>query len=230
MNAAACAGGRSPIVFDRAEAYLGVMIDDLIARGVSEPYRMFTSRAEYRLSLRADNADERLTPKGLEIGCVGRARSRRFCEKASKLAHARALLSELSLTSAVAARHGLPVNQDGQRRSAFALLSFPGIDFARLRAIWPELETIDPATAAQVEIDARYAVYLDRQASDIEAYRRDEQLTLPAHLDYAGIAGLSAELSAKLGFLRPRTLGQAQRIEGITPAALTLLAARARRG
>ena len=206
------------------------MIDDLVTRGVSEPYRMFTSRAEYRLSLRADNADERLTPRGLELGCVGEARAEIFAESSARLARARALVDELSLTSAAAARHGLPVTQDGQRRSAFALLSFPEIGFDRLRAIWPELTSIDDATAAQVEIDARYAVYLDRQASDIEAYRRDEELSLPAALDYSGIAGLSAELTAKLKFLRPRTIGQAQRIEGITPAALTLLAARARRG
>ncbi len=230
LNAAALAANRAPIHFDRAEAYLGVMIDDLVTRGVSEPYRMFTSRAEYRLSLRADNADERLTPRGLELGCVGAARARIFGERSARLQHARALLNGLSLTSTAAARHGLAVTQDGQRRSGFALLSFPEITFARLRAIWPELSAIDAATAAQVEIDAAYAVYLDRQAADIDAYRRDEQLSLPAALDYAGIPGLSSELTAKLAFLRPRTIGQAGRIEGITPAALTLLAARARRG
>jgi len=230
LNAAAFAAGRSAILFDRAEAYLGVMIDDLVTRGVSEPYRMFTSRAEYRLSLRADNADERLTPRGLGLGCIGAARAKIFGERSARLAQARVLLTELSLTSTAAARHGLPVTQDGQRRSAFALLSFPEIGFDRLSAIWPQLSVIDAATAAQVEIDARYAVYLDRQASDIEAYRRDEQLSLPSALDYARIAGLSAELTAKLEFLRPRTIGQAQRIEGITPAALTLLAAQARRG
>ena len=230
LNAAAFAASSPAILFDRAEAYLGVMIDDLVTRGVSEPYRMFTSRAEYRLSLRADNADERLTPRGLELGCVGAARAEIFGERSARLAQARAMVEGLALTSAAAARHGLPVTQDGQRRSAFALLSFPEIGFDRLRAIWPELTSIDDATAAQVEIDARYAVYLDRQASDIEAYRRDEELSLPPALDYAGIVGLSAELTAKLKFLRPRTIGQAQRIEGITPAALTLLAARARRG
>jgi tRNA uridine 5-carboxymethylaminomethyl modification enzyme len=229
LNAAAHAGGRAPILFDRAEAYLGVMIDDLVTRGVTEPYRMFTSRAEYRLSLRSDNADERLTSRGLAIGCVGRERAGVFSQRMEKLERARKKLGELSLTSAAAARHGLPVNQDGQTRSAFTLLSFPGVDFARLTKIWPELASIDRKTADRVEVDASYAVYLDRQRADIDAYRRDEQLALPQSLDYAAIAGLSAELRAKLSFLQPRTLGQAQRIEGVTPAALTLLAARARR-
>ncbi|MBY6241806.1 tRNA uridine-5-carboxymethylaminomethyl(34) synthesis enzyme MnmG [Methylosinus sp. Sm6] len=229
LNAAARAAGRAPIIFDRAEAYLGVMIDDLVTRGVSEPYRMFTSRAEYRLSLRADNADERLTGRGLAFGCVGAQRADVFADRMSRLGRARAMLTELTLTSAAAARQGLPINQDGQRRSAFALLSYPGIDLARLSHIWPELRSIDAETAARVETDALYAVYLDRQSADIDAYRRDEQLTLPSTLDYREIGGLSAELRAKLAFLQPRTLAQAQRIEGITPAALTLLAARARR-
>ncbi|HMK89195.1 MAG TPA: tRNA uridine-5-carboxymethylaminomethyl(34) synthesis enzyme MnmG [Methylocystis sp.] len=228
LNAAACAGGGAPILFDRAEAYLGVMIDDLVTRGVSEPYRMFTSRAEYRLSLRADNADERLTPRGLTLGCVGARRAAVFCEREAKLRVARAALQRLSLTSAEAARHGLPVSSDGQRRSAFSLLSFPDIDFTRLAAIWPELATVGSKIAAQVEIDAKYAVYLDRQAADIAAWRREEEALLPDALDYGAIAGLSTELSTKLGLLRPRTLGQAQRIEGMTPAALTLLAARSR--
>lgn len=230
LNAAAHAAGMSAVIFDRAEAYLGVMIDDLVTRGVSEPYRMFTSRAEYRLSLRADNADERLTGKGLEIGCIGRERELAHRKRMDRLESARALLQQLSLTSAAAARAGLPINQDGQRRSAYALLSFPEIDLARLAAIWPELREIDAETAGRVETDARYAVYLDRQSADIESYRRDEQLALPSTLDYSAIGGLSAELCAKLSALRPRTLGQAQRIEGVTPAALTLLAARARRG
>ncbi|ARN81321.1 tRNA uridine-5-carboxymethylaminomethyl(34) synthesis enzyme MnmG [Methylocystis bryophila] len=229
LNAAALAAGRGPILFDRAEAYLGVMIDDLVMRGVSEPYRMFTSRAEYRLSLRADNADERLTPRGVAVGCVGSERARRHSARAEKLARARGLLRELSLTSSAASRAGLPVNQDGQRRSAWTLLSFPDIGFERLREIWPELGAVEPAIAAQVEIDARYAVYLDRQTADIESYRRDDQLALPATLDYGAIKGLSTELAGRLSRLRPRTLAQAQRIEGVTPAALTLLAARARR-
>ncbi|QGM47078.1 tRNA uridine-5-carboxymethylaminomethyl(34) synthesis enzyme MnmG [Methylocystis heyeri] len=229
LNAATSVGNMAPVLFDRAEAYIGVMIDDLVTQGVSEPYRMFTSRAEYRLSLRADNADERLTPRGVIIGCVGKERADHFKDRAARLEKARRLLSGLSLSSSAAARHGLAVNQDGQRRSAFALLSFPAITLDRLRTIWPELGAIDSATGAQVEIDARYAVYLDRQASDIEAFRRDEQLSLPPELDYGAISGLSAELRCKLAFLKPRTIGQAQRIEGMTPAALTLLAARARR-
>jgi tRNA uridine 5-carboxymethylaminomethyl modification enzyme len=178
LNAARHVAGQAPVVFDRAEAYLGVMIDDLVTRGVSEPYRMFTSRAEYRLSLRADNADERLTPKGLEIGCVGAERRGVYDARARRLARALALLEGVSLTSAAALKQGLPVNQDGQRRSGFALLALPSVTIERLREIWPELAEIDPATAERIETDARYAVYLDRQQADIDAFRRDEQLAL----------------------------------------------------
>ena len=229
LNAARRAAGEEPVIFDRAEAYIGVMIDDLVTRGVSEPYRMFTSRAEYRLSLRADNADDRLTPKGVAIGCVGATRGAHFATQSGKREIARALLDSLSLTSSAAARQGLPINQDGQRRSAFALLAYPEIDVARLAAIWPELSSIDAKTAVYLETDARYAVYLDRQQADIDSFRRDEELKLPETLDYDAIAGLSAELRGKLAYLRPRTIGQAQRIDGMTPSALTLLAARARR-
>ena len=229
LNAARRAAGQEPVIFDRAEAYIGVMIDDLVTRGVSEPYRMFTSRAEYRLSLRADNADERLTPRGVAMGCVGEVRASLYAGQSEKRQDARALLDSLSLTSSAAARQGLPINQDGQRRSAFALLAYPDITIERLTAIWPELAAIDPKTAARLETDARYAVYLDRQQADIDSFRRDEELKLPETLDYDAIAGLSAELRGKLAFLRPRTLGQAQRIDGMTPSALTLLAARARR-
>ena len=229
MNAARFAAGQSAAHFDRAEAYLAVMIDDLVTRGVSEPYRMFTSRAEYRLSLRADNADDRLTPKGERLGLIGAERRAVFGLRAEKLARARALLEAVSLTSAQALKQGLPVNQDGQRRSGFALLALPAITLARLQQIWPELVEIDAATAERIETDARYAVYLDRQQADIDAFRRDEQMALPETLDYHAIAGLSAELRGKLSYLRPRTLGQAQRIDGMTPSALTLLAARARR-
>lgn len=229
INAARLAGGLSAIIFDRAEAYLGVMIDDLVTRGVNEPYRMFTSRAEYRLSLRTDNADERLTPRGIGIGCVGTERKRIFSARTAKLARARALLEGVSLTSSAAVKQGLPVNQDGQRRSGFALLSLPLVSVARLTEIWPALSEIDAATADRIETDARYAVYLDRQQADIDAFRRDEQLALPESLDYDSISGLSTELRGKLAFLKPRTLGQAQRIDGMTPSALTLLAARARR-
>ncbi|MGB5084956.1 MAG: tRNA uridine-5-carboxymethylaminomethyl(34) synthesis enzyme MnmG [Methylocystis silviterrae] len=229
INAARCAAGAAAIVFDRAEAYLGVMVDDLVTRGVSEPYRMFTSRAEYRLSLRADNADERLTPRGIEIGCVGADRASHHSARAARLEAARTMLQTRELTSAAARRHGLPVNQDGLRRSAYALLSFPDITLERLAPIWPEFSGIDSDTAERLETEARYAVYLDRQQADIDAYRRDERLALPDGLDYAAIAGLSAELRGKLSYLRPRTIGQAQRIDGMTPSALTLLAARARR-
>ncbi|HEY8163298.1 MAG TPA: tRNA uridine-5-carboxymethylaminomethyl(34) synthesis enzyme MnmG [Methylocystis sp.] len=229
LNAARLAAGKSPVIFDRAEAYLGVMIDDLVTRGVSEPYRMFTSRAEYRLSLRADNADERLTPRGVGIGCIGAERAAVFEMRAEKLGRARALLEGVSLTSAAALKQGLPVNQDGQRRSGFALLALPSVSVARLAEIWPELGEIDPTTAERIETDAHYSVYLDRQQADIDAFRRDEELVLPESLDYDSISGLSAELRGKLAFLRPRTLGQAQRIDGMTPSALTLLAARARR-
>ena len=190
---------------------------------------MFTSRAEYRLSLRADNADDRLTPKGERLGLIGAERRAVFGLRAEKLARARALLEAVSLTSAQALKQGLPVNQDGQRRSGFALLALPAITLARLQQIWPELGEIDAATAERIETDARYAVYLDRQQADIDAFRRDEQMALPETLDYHAIAGLSAELRGKLSYLRPRTLGQAQRIDGMTPSALTLLAARARR-
>jgi tRNA uridine 5-carboxymethylaminomethyl modification enzyme len=229
LNAALSVAGKPPVVFDRAEAYLGVMIDDLVTRGVTEPYRMFTSRAEYRLSLRADNADDRLTPRGLALGCVGARRGVLFAARAEKVARARALLEGVSLTSSAALKQGLPVNQDGQRRNGFALLSLPEMTVARLAAIWPELREIDPTTAERIETDAKYAVYLERQQVDIDAFRRDELLALPDSLDYGSIAGLSAELRGKLAFLKPRTLGQAQRIDGMTPSALTLLAARARR-
>jgi tRNA uridine 5-carboxymethylaminomethyl modification enzyme len=205
------------------------MIDDLVMKGVSEPYRMFTSRAEYRLSLRADNADQRLTPWGADLGCVGADRRRAYTMKEAALSRARALLQSLSLTPNEAARHGLKVNCDGTRRTAFGLLALPGVSIGSLRAIWPELGEIAPKAAAQIEIDAKYAVYLDRQTKDIEAFRRDEVLTIPEDVDYALLPGLSNEIRARLDLIRPRTMGQAGRIEGMTPAAMTLLAAKIRR-
>jgi tRNA uridine 5-carboxymethylaminomethyl modification enzyme len=229
LNAAARAAGGAPVTFDRAEGYIGVMIDDLVTRGVSEPYRMFTSRAEYRLSLRADNADQRLTPKGIRIGCVGAERRRRFAAKAAALEEARGLVGGLSLTPNEAERVGLALNKDGQRRTAFDLLARPDIGLAQLSRIWPQLAALAPPIAEQLETDAKYAVYLDRQAADVAAYRRDEALALPDDLDYAAIAGLSTEVRQKLTAARPRTVGHAARIDGITPAALTLLAARVRR-
>ena len=229
LNAALRAGANDTITFSRADAYLGVMIDDLVMKGVSEPYRMFTSRAEYRLSLRADNADQRLTGRGIALGCVGVERARRFTLKEAALSHARELLEGLSLTPNAAARHGLKVNLDGMRRSAFDLLALPDVSIGSLAAIWPELAGIAPKIAAQIEIDAKYAVYLDRQTKDIEAFRRDEALAIPDHVDYAGLPGLSNEIRARLEKIRPRTMGQALRIEGMTPAAMTLLASKLRR-
>ncbi|MGH6839739.1 MAG: tRNA uridine-5-carboxymethylaminomethyl(34) synthesis enzyme MnmG [Methylocella sp.] len=229
LNAALRAGAKDPVAFSRTDSYTGVMIDDLVMKGVSEPYRMFTSRAEYRLSLRADNADQRLTARGIALGCVGADRRRAFAVKEAAHSSARALLEGLSLTPSEAARHGLHVNYDGTRRTAFGLLALPGVSIASLRAIWPELGEIASKAAAQVEIDAKYAVYLDRQTKDIEAFRRDEALTIPDDVDYALLPGLSNEIRARLDLIRPRTMGQAGRIEGMTPAAMTLLAAKLRR-
>jgi tRNA uridine 5-carboxymethylaminomethyl modification enzyme len=229
LNAAAKAGGGSHIVFDRAEGYLGVMIDDLVTRGITEPYRMFTSRAEYRLKLRADNADQRLTGKGIAIGCVGSTRQRQFEKKMSALETARALATTLSITPNEAAKHGLSLNHDGQRRTAFELLSYPDLGLPEISRIWPQFSALKTKIAEQLEIDAKYAVYLDRQSADIESYRRDESFELPAELDYATLAGLSHEIRQKLQTLRPATIGQAGRIDGMTPAALTLLVAHVRR-
>jgi tRNA uridine 5-carboxymethylaminomethyl modification enzyme len=229
LNAAARAGDGGDIVFDRAEGYLGVMIDDLVTRGITEPYRMFTSRAEYRLTLRADNADQRLTGKGIAIGCVGAERQRQFQAKVAALDAARTLAHELSITPNEAARYGLALNRDGQRRTAFELLSYPTLEWADLVRVWPKLGELDAKIAEQLEIDAKYAVYMARQTADIEAFRRDESFELPDHLDYSAMPGLSHEIRQKLQALRPRTIGQAGRMDGMTPAALTLLVAHARR-
>ncbi len=229
INAARHASGAAGVTFDRAESYLGVLVDDLVTRGVSEPYRMFTSRSEYRLSLRVDNADERLTGRGLAIGCVGSARADHFARSQAALRAARQRLEHVALTPREAARHGLTMNQDGVRRTAFQLLSYPGVTVERLAAVWPELGGWAPALAERLETDATYAVYLERQAADIAAYRRDESIVLPETLDFMGLPGLSNEVRSKLDLVRPRTLGQAARIEGMTPAAITLLAAHARK-
>src|SRR6516225_305671 len=191
LNAAARAGGCAPISFDRAEGYLAVMIDDLVTRGVTEPYRMFTSRAEYRLTLRADNADQRLTQKGIAIGCVGAERRGRHAAKMQALADAHAFAVSVSLTPTEASRHGLTLNRDGVRRSAFELLSYPDIGVRDLARVWPRFGALAPKIAEQLEIDARYAVYLERQAPDIAAFRRDENLELPDAIDYAALGGLS---------------------------------------
>ncbi len=223
LNAASKAGGGADIVFDRAEGYLGVMIDDLVTKGVSEPYRMFTSRAEYRLTLRADNADQRLTTRGVAIGCVSSERCERHVAKMAALTEVRAFAEAMSLTPTEGAKHGLALNRDGQRRTAFELLSFPSIGVAEVARIWPRFNTFHVKHLAQIEIDAKYDVYLSRQAADIAAFRRDENLELPDDVDYGTVKGLSNEARAKLAAIRPRTIGQAGRIDGLTPVALTLL-------
>jgi tRNA uridine 5-carboxymethylaminomethyl modification enzyme len=230
LNAAARAAGGAAVVFDRAEGYLGVMVDDLVTRGVTEPYRMFTSRAEYRLALRADNADQRLTAKGIALGCVSAERARRHRAKMAALNDARAMAEALNVTPNEAARHGLELRRDGQRCSAFDLLSYPDIGIADIARIWPRFAALDAKIAEQLEIDAKYAVYLDRQAADVESYRRDEALALGDDIDYVTLPGLSNEVRHKLQTHKPRTIGHASRIDGITPAALTLLAAHVHRG
>src|SRR5712671_1676066 len=228
LNAAARASGAPAIVFDRAEAYLGVMIDDLVTRGVTEPYRMFTSRAEYRLTLRADNADQRLTDKGIALGCVGQARAVRHGAKMAALDAAKTLAKSLTLTPNEAARHGLVLNRDGHRRSAFELLAYAEIGWKELREIWPDLSAIGPSIAIHLEIDAKYDVYLRRQTADVDAFRRDEGLIL-TDVDFTDVPGLSNEARSKLENARPRTVGQAGRLDGLTPAALGILAAYLRR-
>ena len=212
----------------RADAYAGVMVDDLVSRGVTEPYRMFTSRAEYRLSLRADNADLRLTPRGIEIGCVGGARRQAFERRSSALAEGRALLDRLSASPSALLRQGFQVTQDGQVRSAFALLSFPEVTLERLAAVWPEIGGLVPEIRAQLGIDGRYAGYLQRQEADIVAFRRDEELVLPEDLDLNAIGGLSTEVRAILKRVRPATIGAAARLSGVTPAAVVALLRHAR--
>jgi tRNA uridine 5-carboxymethylaminomethyl modification enzyme len=222
LNAVLAASGRQ-FVLDRADAYIGVLIDDLVTRGTNEPYRMFTSRAEYRLMLRADNADLRLTEKGRAIGCIGRERAAVFDRRVVQLEQARALMRTLAATPNELRKDGIDVNLDGVRRTAADLLGYPGIDFARLMSVWPELRGFSTDTIEQLEVDARYQGYLGRQEADIRAFRRDELLRLPSDLDYGAIGGLSIEVRSKLAATRPATLGAAARISGITPAALTAL-------
>ncbi len=230
LNAALRAGGSAQdFVVDRGQGYIGVMIDDLVTRGITEPYRMFTSRAEYRLSLRADNADQRLTPAGISLGCVGKERRVSFDAKLRALDHAREMMQTLTVTPAQAARQGLPVNQDGIRRSAFDLLSYPDMTVDQLYPVWPQLADIPASIAEQVATDALYAVYLDRQAADIAALRRDEALAIPEAFDFSVLAGLSNEIKQKLETVRPSTIGQASRMDGMTPAALTLLLSQVKR-
>ncbi|HYH22585.1 MAG TPA: tRNA uridine-5-carboxymethylaminomethyl(34) synthesis enzyme MnmG [Azospirillum sp.] len=224
INAALLTGGAAEgFVLDRADAYIGVLIDDLITRGTNEPYRMFTSRAEYRLLLRADNADQRLTPKGLSVGCVGSGRADAFGRKALALDTARALVRSLEATPAELQRLGIAVNQDGVRRSAADLLRYPDVDLGVLKRVWPALEAVADDIGEQLEIDGKYAGYLDRQEADIRAFRKDEQLALPDDLDVDAIGSLSTEIRQKLRQARPATLGAAARIPGVTPAALVAL-------
>jgi tRNA uridine 5-carboxymethylaminomethyl modification enzyme len=206
------------------------MVDDLVSRGITEPYRMFTSRAEYRLALRADNADQRLTAKGVELGCVGAERRDLYQAKAKALSEAREYARSVSVSPSEAERHGFSLKKDGHRRTAFELLSYPDIGILDVARIWPRLGALSQVVAGQLEIDAKYDVYLSRQAADIDAYRRDEALLLPEHLDYAAITGLSNEARHKLTTHRPRSIGHAAKLEGMTPAALTLVVAHLRRG
>ena len=229
INAARRAAGGEPVILDRADAYIGVMIDDLVTRGTREPYRMFTSRAEYRLSLRADNADLRLTPVGLEAGCIGPDRARSFAEKSAALEDAMALVKATTATPGELARAGIRVNQDGVRRSIHDLLGYPDIDLARLAGLWPALGELRPDVAEQLEISGHYAGYMERQEADIVSFRKQESLHLPADLAYEDVAGLSNEVRGKLAAARPTTLGAAARISGVTPAALTALLAHVRR-
>ncbi|WP_205570749.1 tRNA uridine-5-carboxymethylaminomethyl(34) synthesis enzyme MnmG [Brevundimonas naejangsanensis] len=225
LNAARAAAGSAPLILGRDQAYIGVMIDDLVTRGVTEPYRMFTSRAEYRLTLRADNADQRLTPIGIEAGIVGSERAKVWLDKSDQLDRANRVSRETQFTPKEAGALGIAVNADGQRRSIRDLLAFPNVTLDQFVAVRPEIADWSPAVREQVEIDAVYAGYLDRQAQDAEALRREDGLALPSDLDYAAIGALSNEVREKLAMIRPLTLGQAGRIEGMTPGALTALLA-----
>ncbi len=223
LNAALAATGREPFVFSRTDSYIGVMIDDLTSRGITEPYRMFTSRAEYRLSLRADNADMRLTPVGVDLGCVGEARRVRFASWKGAYEEGRTLLQSLSITPNEGKRFGLKLNQDGQRRSAYEILSYPDQTIEGLKPLWPQLDAIDRRVSEALEIDAAYAVYMERQAADIAGIRREESAKIPDDFDYSDLPGLSNELKQKLAQQRPRNLSQAMKVDGMTPAAVSLL-------
>ncbi|MEE3091862.1 MAG: FAD-dependent oxidoreductase, partial [Pseudomonadota bacterium] len=213
-------GDRGEFSLTRAEAYTGVMIDDLITRGAPEPYRMFTSRAEYRLLLRADNADQRLTDRGIEIGCVGEERRKAWHARKDSLAGATAMLQAATALPKALQAHGLPAPRDGGRRSAADMLALEGITINSLTGLWPELQGIDTALRPQLEADCRYAGYLERQRADIEALHRDEAISIPADFDYGAVGGLSAEARDVMMRLQPQTIGQANRLPGLTPAAV----------
>jgi tRNA uridine 5-carboxymethylaminomethyl modification enzyme len=229
INAALAAAGSRRLVLDRADGYIGVLIDDLTTQGVSEPYRMFTSRAEYRLTTRADNADRRLTPKGQAVGVVGARRARAFAERVRAVSEAEALLRSRRLSPSAAAHHGLVVKSDGVVRDGLALLCLPSVDVARLATVWPELGALRADVVEQLEIEARYASYLPRQTRDIAMFRAEESWALPPDLDIDAIAGLSSEVRSRLTDVRPTSLGAAARLPGMTPAAMTLLYRHARR-
>lgn len=229
LNASIFAGGGNAVHFSRTESYIGVMIDDLTSKGVSEPYRMFTSRAEYRLSLRVDNADLRLTPLGMSLGIIGARRTERFTRLTKDLDRGRNLLRDLSITPSQAARKGLKLNQDGQHRTAFELLAYPEIDVGVLREVWPELGQLSPDVAEMLETEASYAVYMQRQQADIIDVKRDEDRTIPENFDFSEISGLSQELRQKLEKAKPANISQASRVDGMTPAAMSLILALVRK-
>ena len=230
INAARAAGGGAPFTLDRAEGYIGVLIDDLVTQGVSEPYRMFSSRAEYRLRLRPDNADRRLTERGIEVGCVGGQRARRFAAKSAALAEAERLLDSLDATPDTLRRHGIAANRDGRRRSARELIGYPDVSLEPLAMLWPALTELEPEIVQALENDAHYRGYLERQEADIAAFRRDEALRLPGEsLASIRVGGLSHEMRQRLAAARPATLGAAGRVPGVTPAALTALLAHVRK-
>jgi tRNA uridine 5-carboxymethylaminomethyl modification enzyme len=230
VNAARQAGGGDGITVDRATGYLGVMVDDLVTRGVTEPYRMFTSRAEYRLSLRADNADQRLTPIGQAAGCVGWDRARAFEDKVALIEKARVAATGMTMTTSQARSAGLSVSGDGATRSALQLLAYPDVTVARLASVWPALADLRADVVEQLEVEAHYAGYLERQSADIVAFRKDENLVLPADVDFSQVGGLSNEVRGLLERHRPQTLGAASRIPGVTPAALIALLRYVRKG
>ncbi len=229
LNAALAIQGKDPVHFTRADSYIGVMIDDLTTRGVAEPYRMFTSRAEFRLSLRADNADQRLTPIGMQLGCVGSRRRQAFTEKMDQLSNAKSLLSDRTYTPKEVLAAGINVNQDGNRRDGMAILAFPDVAFEDLLPLIPELHSVTPDIRLQVARDALYANYIARQQRDVEAMKRDESYLIPRDFDYFALDGLSSEMKQKLSQARPGNIAQASRVEGVTPAALTLVLAKLRR-
>ena len=229
INAAQAAGGGEPFTLDRAEGYIGVLIDDLVTQGVSEPYRMFSSRAEYRLRLRPDNADRRLTARGIEAGCVGGERAWRFAAKSAAVRQAEGLLDSLDATPDTLRRHGIAANRDGRRRSARELIGYPDVTLWQLTALWPALAALEPEIVRALENDAHYRGYLERQEADIAAFRRDEALRLPGDLSFERVGGLSHEMQQRLAAARPATLGAAGRVPGVTPAALTALLAHVRK-